>query len=55
MNQPVPELGDDAYKFLTDLPLSTSDSNLLELGSYKFSPEHYELLSEVYPIELVDV
>ncbi|XP_075223908.1 uncharacterized protein LOC142325762 [Lycorma delicatula] len=49
------ELGDDAFKFLTDLPLSTSDSNLLEIGSYRFSNENSELLLEVYPAELIDL
>lgn len=46
---------EEAFRFLTDLPISSSDSNLLELGSYKFTKQHVESFLEVYTEEFVNV
>lgn len=47
-------LDEEAYGFLTNLPISSSDSDLLQLGSYKINPTHFERLLEEYPEEFVE-
>ncbi|RZF45019.1 hypothetical protein LSTR_LSTR001980 [Laodelphax striatellus] len=44
----------DAYRFLIGLPVTRSDIDVLEVGRYRLTKDHREILEDLYPDELVE-